>query len=74
MKVFAFSLITNKCETDYGNHEAGKLKFIEVFGTFDLNLQHFSANHEEVMAMGLKRQDTMLKFVAQMVKKISDLA
>lgn len=25
MKVFAFSLITNKCVTDYDNHEEGKI-------------------------------------------------
>ena len=52
MKVFAFSLITNKCQTEYETHE--------------------ETNHEDVVTVGLRRQDLIMKFVAEMVEKINE--
>jgi purine-nucleoside phosphorylase len=52
MRVFAFSLITNKCETEY---EA-----------------HGETNHEDVVNIGLRRQDLLTKFVSLMVEKMTE--
>jgi len=52
MKVFAFSLITNKCETEYDTHGA--------------------TNHEDVVTIGLNRQDSITRFVTDMVEKINN--
>jgi purine-nucleoside phosphorylase len=52
MKVFAFSLITNKCETEYENNE--------------------EANHENIVNIGLRRQDLVMRFVTEMVKKMNE--
>lgn len=51
MKVFGFSLITNKCETEYDT------------GT--------DTNHDDVMTIGIKRQDLLTQFVTKMVGKIN---
>lgn len=51
MKVFAFSLITNRCETEYDTHE--------------------ETNHEDVVNIGLRRQDLITRFVTEMVEKMS---
>lgn len=52
MKVFAFSLITNKCETEYDTHG--------------------ETNHTDIVTIGLRRQGLVMKFVTEMVKKISE--
>lgn len=52
MRVFAFSLITNKCETEYETQS--------------------ETNHEDVVTIGMKRQDLLTKFVSQMVAKMSE--
>lgn len=54
MKVFAFSLITNKCDTEYDTHE--------------------EANHEDIATIGMRRQDLILRFVAEMVEKMNETA
>lgn len=54
MKVFAFSLITNKCETEYETHE--------------------ETNHEDVVTIGLRRQDLITKFVTEMVAEMNEKA
>jgi purine-nucleoside phosphorylase len=50
MKVFAFSLITNKCETDYESHE--------------------EANHDSIVEIASKKQESIANFVTEMVKRI----
>ena len=52
MKVFAFSLITNKCDTEYETHG--------------------ETNHEDVVTIGFKRQDSITSFVTKMIKKMSE--
>lgn len=54
MKVFAFSLITNKCETEY-----------EAEG---------ETNHEDVVTIGLRRQDLVTRFVSEMVTAMDEKA
>lgn len=51
MKVFAFSLITNMCYTDYEDSE--------------------EANHDDVVNIGLQRQDRITEFVTKMVHEIN---
>lgn len=51
MKVFAFSLITNMCYTDYEDNE--------------------EANHDEVVNIGLQRQDRITLFVTKVVQEIN---
>lgn len=51
MKVFAFSLITNMCYTDYEDNE--------------------EANHDEVVNIGLQRQDRITMFVTKVVQEIN---
>jgi len=51
MKVFAFSLITNMCYTDYEDNE--------------------EANHDEVVNIGLQRQDRITTFVTKVVQEIN---
>lgn len=51
MKVFAFSLITNMCYTDYEDNE--------------------EANHDDVVNIGLQRQDRITEFVTKMVQEIN---
>lgn len=51
MKVFAFSLITNKCETEYETHG--------------------ETNHEDVVTIGFRRQDSITRFVTALVEKIN---
>ncbi|XP_055911729.1 purine nucleoside phosphorylase isoform X3 [Eupeodes corollae] len=53
MTVFAFSLITNKCATDYNSSDD-------------------EANHEEVVMVGKKRQNTCGEVVCRMVKAIGE--
>lgn len=54
MKVFAFSLITNKCETEYESHG--------------------ETNHEDVVTIGLRRQDLITRFVTEMVTAMNEKA
>lgn len=72
MKVFAFSLITNKCQTEYESHEEGEL--LSFYQSFQIKLNRLSsyipANHDEVMQCGTKRQSAMTKFVTRMIEKI----
>ena len=51
MKVFAFSLITNMCYTDYEENE--------------------EANHDDVVNIGLQRQDRITIFVTKIVEQIN---
>lgn len=54
MKVFAFSLITNKCETEYETHG--------------------ETSHEDVVTIGLRRQDLVTRFVSEMVVAMHEKA
>lgn len=73
MKAFAFSLITNKCVTQYDTLEEGeKLELFNRNKSLMYVFYSISANHEEVVSTGAKRQTVLCKYIARFVEKINE--